>query len=87
MQVAALALDDSSLSVAGALLTMGLVVIIRNRQADYIEHHLFDDKPDLPEKVWPPREHFPTAAMMVQRYFSSRFNPSPSGWDTPGLKV
>ena len=49
VQVAALLLDDSRLSVAGALLTMGLVVMLRNQQADYIEHHLFDDKLDLPE--------------------------------------
>ena len=40
---------EISLSVAGVLLTMGLVVMLRNRQADYIEHHLFDDKLDLSE--------------------------------------
>ena len=49
VQMAALLLDDSRLSVAGALLTMGLVVMLRNRQADYIEHHLFDDKLDFSE--------------------------------------
>ena len=37
------------MSAAGALLTMGLVVMLRNRQADYIEYHLFDDKLSLPE--------------------------------------
>ena len=46
VQLIALAADSSRLGMAGAMLTLGLVLLLRNRQADYVEHHLYDERPE-----------------------------------------
>lgn len=43
VQLIALAADSRRLGMAGAMFTLGLVLLLRNRQADYVEHHLYDE--------------------------------------------
>lgn len=43
VQVAAVLLDSGRLMLAGAFLVMGGALLLRDRQEDYVEHHLYDD--------------------------------------------
>ena len=44
VQVIDAVLGNGALMTAGAFLTLGGVLLLRNRQEDYVEHHLYDDR-------------------------------------------
>ena len=44
-QVTGAIMGSGPLMTAGAFLTLGGVLLTRNRQEDYVEHHLYDDRP------------------------------------------
>lgn len=43
VQVAGALLDSGRLMMAGAFAVLGGVLVARNRQEDYVEHHLYDE--------------------------------------------
>ena len=44
VQVTGAVMDRVPLMTAGAFLTLGGALLVRNRQEDYVEHHLYDDR-------------------------------------------
>ena len=44
VQVTGAVMDRVPLMTAGAFLTLGGALMVRNRQEDYVEHHLYDDR-------------------------------------------
>lgn len=44
VQAAGAVMDRVPLMTAGAFLTLGGALLMRNRQEDYVEHHLYDDR-------------------------------------------
>ncbi|MGN0971813.1 MAG: helix-turn-helix transcriptional regulator [Aristaeellaceae bacterium] len=44
VQVTGAIMDWVPLMTAGAFLTLGGALLMRNRQEDYVEHHLYDDR-------------------------------------------
>ncbi|MGN0745080.1 MAG: helix-turn-helix transcriptional regulator [Aristaeellaceae bacterium] len=44
VQAAGAVMDWVPLMTAGAFLTLGGALLVRNRQEDYVEHHLYDDR-------------------------------------------
>ena len=44
MQVIGAVMGNGALMTAGAFLTLGGALLLRNRQEDYVEHHLYDDR-------------------------------------------
>ena len=44
VQVTGAVVGSGPLMTAGAFLTLGGALLTRNRQEDYVEHHLYDDR-------------------------------------------
>lgn len=45
LQVAAVLMDNGRLAAAGVFLTLGWTILMNNRREEYVEHHLYDEKP------------------------------------------